>query len=114
MIITKKGNQFFLELEITNDDDTAIDIRAVDKVQFNIDDITKLYSADSSEVTYEEGKFRIWLTEQETFAFKTRVKLEARVLYTNGTILGTFVEQEYFYDSLGSVMTDVEVEDSQE
>ena len=114
MIITKKGNQFFLELEITNDDDTALDIRAVDKVQFNIDDITKTYSADSSEVTYEEGKFRIWLTEQETFEFKTRVKLEARVLYTSGTILGTYVEQEYFYDSLGSVMTDVETEDSQE
>lgn len=110
----KKGNQFFLELEIENEDGSALDIRSVEKVQFNIDNITKMYSVDSSEVTYEEGKFKIWLTEEETFAFKTRVKIEARVLYTNGTILGTFVEQEYFYDSLGSVMTDVEVEDTEE
>lgn len=110
----KKGNQFFLELEITNEDDTALDIRAVEKVQFTIDDITRMYGADSTEVTYEEGKFRIWLTEEETFKFKNRVEIEARVLFTSGTILGTFVEHEYFYDSIGSVMTDVETEDSQE
>ena len=106
----KKGNQFFLELEITNEDDTSLDIRIISKVQFNIGDLTKTYGGESTEVSYNEGKFRIWLTEEETFKFENRTRIEARVLFTDNTILGTFIEQGYFYENLKEVMLSVEAE----
>lgn len=106
----KKGNQFYLELELTDKNNEKIDIEAVKKVQFNIDALTKTYDGENQEVTYKDGVFRVWLTEEETFKFKNKVKIEARVLFKNDLISGSIIQEEYFYDSLKEVALDVETE----
>ena len=109
----KKGNQFYLEIQIEDQENNLLDISSVEKVQFNIDDLTKTYSNESKEVTYDEEKqcFKIWLTEGETFKFGTNVKIETRVLFKEDlenkkTIIGSHIDNYYWFDSLKEIKLD--------
>lgn len=108
----KQGNQFYLEVEITDDNDELLDINAVSKVQFNIDKLTKNYDGQNEEVTYSDGKFKIWLTEKETFSFKGVIQVDARVLFKNNLIAGTRINEQYIFKSLKEVYLDVENENN--
>ena len=103
----KQGNQFYLETQIYDPEDNLLDISAVKKVQFNINELTKTYDGLNNEVTYENGIFKIWLTEDETFNFSSNVKVDARILFTNDTIMGTYIENYFWYDSLKKEELDV-------
>ena len=63
----KQGNQFYLEIQIFDEDDEILDIAGVSKVQFNIDNLTKTFDGLNNEVKYdnENNNFKIWLTEEE-------------------------------------------------
>lgn len=109
----KKGNQFYLEIQIEDQENNLLDISSVEKVQFNIDDLTKTYSIESKEVTYDVEKqcFKIWLTEEETFKFGTNVKIETRVLFKEDlenkkTIIGSHIDNYYWFDSLKEIKLD--------
>lgn len=52
----KQGNQFYLEIQIEDTDGANLDIRGVDKVQFVIKDLVKLYDVTSEDVTYDEDR----------------------------------------------------------
>lgn len=104
----KQGNQFYLELEIIDENDEKLNIDIVKKVQFNIDMLTKIYDGENEEVKYENGFFKVWLSEKETFNFKNKVKIEARVLFRNDLISGSIIEEKYFYDVLKQEVLDVE------
>ena len=103
----KHGNQFYLEFQIEDKQGGKLDINAVKKVQFNINELTKTYDGLNNEVTYEDGIFKIWLTEDETFNFSSNVKVDARILFKNDTIMGTYIENYFWYDSLKREELDV-------
>ena len=103
----KQGNQFYLEFQIEDKQGGKLDINAVKKVQFNINELTKTYDGLNNEVTYEDGIFKIWLTEDETFNFSSNVKVDARILFANDTIMGTYIENYFWYDSLKREELDV-------
>lgn len=103
----KHGNQFYLEFQIEDKQGGKLDINAVKKVQFNINELTKTYDGLNNEVTYENGIFKIWLTEDETFNFSSNVKVDARILFKNDTIMGTYIENYFWYDSLKREELDV-------
>ena len=103
----KQGNQFYLEFQIEDKQGGKLDINAVKKVQFNINELTKTYDGLNNEVTYENGIFKIWLTEDETFNFSSNVKVDARILFKNDTIMGTYIENYFWYDSLKKEELDV-------
>ena len=100
----KQGNQFYLEAEIYDENNEKLNIISVDKVQFNINGLTKIYDGKSDEVTYQDGIFKIWVTEDETFKFDKKVKMDARVMFRSDTnkktIGGTYIIEDYWYDSL--------------
>ena len=58
----KQGNQFYLEVQLLDEQNEILDIRSVLKVQFTIDNLIKYYDGISEEVTYDESKkcFKIW------------------------------------------------------
>lgn len=105
----KKGNQFYLEVQITDENNDLLDILSVKKVQFNINDLTKEYDGINQEVKYDEKNhsFKVYLTESETFNFKDNTKMDARILFKNNTIMGTYIESKYFYESLKEELLDV-------
>ena len=98
----KQGNQFYLEIQLLDEQNQILDISSVLKVQFTIDDLIKYYDGISEEVTYDETKkcFKIWLTENETFKFEKQIKMDARILFKNNTISGTYITSNYWDESL--------------
>ena len=105
----KIGNQFYLELQLEDENGDLLDIRSVSKVQFSIDNLVKTYDGINEEVTYDDvnNVFKVWLTEDETFKFGTRVKVDARILFKNNTINGAKIQQYGWYDTLKKVKLDV-------
>lgn len=105
----KQGNQFYLEVRSKDKDGNYLTPENVQKIQFNIGKLTKTYTRGSDKVTYnpERQSFLIWLTESETFDFENVVKFDVRVFFVDGTIMGSYIKEMYFYDSLKKVNLDV-------
>ena len=107
----KQGNQFYLEFQIEDEKGQLLDMASVLKVQFNIGNLTKTYDGLNDEVTYQNDIFKVWLTEEETFKFENQVKMDARILFKGEdnykTIGGTYIESNYWYDSLKKEELDV-------
>ena len=105
----KQGNQFYLEIQLIDENNEILDISSVLKVQFTIDDLIKYYDGTSGEVTYDETKkcFKIWLTEDETFKFEKQIKMDARILFKNNTISGAYITSNYWNESLLQEVLDV-------
>lgn len=105
----KQGNQFYLTIQLEDSAGNNIDISTVKKVQFVIGGLTKIYDGSNKEVSYDQENecFKIWLTEEETFAFDRTIKMDARILFTNDTIGGTYIENNYWYESLKKEVLDV-------
>ena len=99
----KQGNQFYLTIQLEDVNGSLLDIHTIKKVQFVIGDIIKTYDSVSEEVTYDKDKncFKIWLKEEETFNFDKVIKMDARILFRDDCIGGTYIESKYWYDSLG-------------
>lgn len=103
----KQGNQFYLGLQIEDSLGEFINIKAIDKIQFTIDNLEKIYDGTSEDVTYDEDRkcFKIWLTEDETFKFDKTIKIDVRVLYRKDDegkkiIDGGYIVSSYWYDAL--------------
>ena len=113
VIIVKQGNQFYLEFQIEDENGTLLDISSILKVQFVIGNLTKTYNGISNEVLYDNVNkiYKVWVTEEETFKFDKQVKMDARVLYKDEEnyrpIGGTYIESNYWYDSLKQEVLDV-------
>lgn len=108
----KRGNQFYLDVEVYDKNDELIDINIVKKIQFNLDTITKIYDGENTDVTYDnENKyFKIYLTEDETFNFKDNIKIDARVLDKNDLIFGSLILTQPVHDAVNEEKLDVETE----
>ena len=113
VIIVKQGNQFYLEFQIEDENGTLLDTASILKVQFAIGDLIKTYDGVSDEVIYVSVNkiFKVWVTEEETFKFNKQVKMDARVLFKGEEnyrpIGGTYIESNYWYDSLKQEVLDV-------
>ena len=113
VIITKQGNQFYLEFQIEDENEQLLDITSILKVQFVIGNLVKTYDGISNEVLYDNVNkiFKVWVTEEETFEFDKQVKMDARVLFKGEEnyrpIGGTYIESNYWYDSLKQEVLDV-------
>lgn len=105
----KQGNQFYLTIQLEDSTGNLLDINTVEKVQFIVGNLTKTYDKSNKDVTYdvENSCFKIWLTEEETFNFEKAIKIDARILFTNNTIGGTYIESIYWYDALKKEVLDV-------
>lgn len=105
----KQGDQFYLVIQLVDENDNILDMRSVSKVQFAIEDLIKTYDGIDNEVVYDEENqcFKIWLTENETFNFKGNVKIDARILFKNDAIGGSYIAETYFNSSLVEEVLDV-------
>ena len=66
VIITKQGNQFYLEFQIEDENEQLLDITSILKVQFVIGGLVKTYDGISNEVLYDNVNkiFKVWVTEE--------------------------------------------------
>lgn len=104
----KQGDQFWIEFQLYDEDDNLLDITSVEQVQFNINDMAKIFNGSNKEVKYdnENQKFLVYLKESETFGLNNNVKFDVRILFKNKTIMGSYIYQDYIYDSLNEINLD--------
>lgn len=108
----KQGNQFYLEFQIEDENGQLLDTASILKVQFVIGNLVKTYDGVGDEVSYDSLNkvFKVWVTEEETFKFDKQVKMDARILFKGEEnyrpIGGTYIETNYWYDSLKEVALD--------
>ena len=113
VIIVKQGNQFYLEFQIEDENGALLDTASILKVQFVIGNLIKTYDGVGDEVIYDSINkiFKVWITEEESFKFDKQVKMDARVLFKGEEnyrpIGGTYIESNYWYDSLKQEVLDV-------
>lgn len=98
----KQGDAYALPVEIMAGEE-ALDVSSVEAVEFCIGPLRKVYPA---EVSYENGAFRIPLSQEETFAFRagSRVGFDVRVKYTGGSVQGI---EPMKIDVIGSLSKEV-------
>lgn len=107
----KKGNQLYIDIKIENPDGTPINVNGVEKILFTFRPndicentfITKTYAENSDEVIYENGKFKVWLNQDDSFKFSRATSIDARVLYKNNVIIGSNVETVPTLEALSEV-----------
>lgn len=81
----KQGDAYKLPIKV-NLNGAAVDINAVEKVEFVLGGITKLYP---NEVEYVNGEFLYPLTQENSFSFEEgSVDLDIRVKFVGGNVQG--------------------------
>ena len=81
----KQGNTYEL-ICVTKD---KINIEEVSKVIFQFNDIEKVYTTEigeTSDVTYEDGKFIVPLSQEETLSLKKTVEYEMAIKFTDDNV----------------------------
>lgn len=98
----KQGNQFWYGIKLKDKNGEYLDIDLIDKIVFNFNDITKEYNKNSEEVVYDNSNnvFKIYLTQEDTQKMQDKVRIDARVKFTNDEILGATIQEKYIFDSL--------------
>ena len=100
----KKGDQFYLEFEITDENDKLLDIDSIKKVQFNIGELTKTYvnGEQNEQIIYDEQQkmFKVYITEKESFSFNDKEKVDVRVLFNNDLIMGSPIKMKALMDTV--------------
>ena len=65
-------------------DGLPINVEEVEMVEISFDDLIKKYP--SSDVSYENGRFLVHLTQEETQQFDDAVSVQVRVKFNNGDV----------------------------
>ena len=83
----RRGNTYSLSFKLGN-----VEIDDVEKAEFTIGTIKKVYPTN---VEYEDGKFIVELSQQDTFSLKTviPVPIQARVKFTDGHVSATDIKR---------------------
>lgn len=95
----KQGNTYKLYGKI---EDVNIDI--ISKVVFKFNDIKKTYLADGTgDVTYSDGIFTVYLSQEDTLSLKSspKVKYEVAVKFTDNQVKRS---QVYYTNSLETII----------
>jgi len=81
----KQGNTYELICDLKD----KIDIEGVAKAIFQFNDIEKVYTTEigeTSEVRYENGKFIVPLSQEETLSLKKSVEYEMAIKFVDGNV----------------------------
>lgn len=89
--MTMQGDNLFLAFDITINDE-PLDIETIDTIEFVVGELTKYYRTDG-EVIYDEdsGVFLFPLSQEETFNFHGKQKVQVRIKNTDGYVIGKVV-----------------------
>lgn len=84
-----QGDSYNLDVTIKNNG-AAIDTADIEAIEFILHSLKKMYPED---VAYTEGKFRVPITQQETFRLPSRCQMQVRVKFKGGDVIGSEIKQ---------------------
>lgn len=95
-----QGDAYNIDLTIKNNG-KPIDISNVETVEVSLLYLQKTYPA---EITYSDGKFHFPITQQETFKLPKICKMQVRVKFRSGDVIGSAIQQIDVEHSLSKVV----------
>jgi hypothetical protein len=84
-----QGDAYAIDIGITNNGQ-PLNIADISAVEVSLLYLQKNYPG---EVTYSDGKFHFPLTQQETFKLPKLCKMQVRVKFKSGDVIGSMIQQ---------------------
>jgi hypothetical protein len=84
-----QGDAYAIDIGITNNGQ-PLNIADISAVEVSLLYLQKNYPG---EVTYSDGKFHFPLTQQETFKLPKLCKMQVRVKFKSGDVIGSEIKQ---------------------
>ena len=84
-----QGDSYNLSVTIKNKGQ-PLDVASVEKVEISLLYLQKSYPG---EIGYEDGNFLFPLTQQETFRLPKLCKMQVRVKFKSGDVIGSEIKQ---------------------
>lgn len=97
-----QGSTYVLDIQLLNDDDTPIDLSAVESAEFNFGSVVKNYPSDSVSPK-SEGIFEVSLTQQDTFSLQDNIMCQFRIKYADGQVKSTYPTTINIIESISKV-----------
>lgn len=92
----KQGNTYRLKAIIDN-----VDIDDISKIVFKFNDVEKTYESDGSgDVTYADGTFTIFFSQEDTLSFNEEVLYEVAVKFNDDSVKRSNVEKTYAFKTI--------------
>jgi hypothetical protein len=91
-----QGDQYFIPLSLKTVDGAYLTADDMKDLEFSIGEVTKMLS--KGEVISDGNTFFVKLNQEDTFQLKGKVRMQARLLFEDNTVVGV---------NLGENMVDV-------
>ena len=82
-----QGDSWPLEIRIKFSG-KPLDVSAVDTVEISIDELIKTWPKGGVNYDEKKGVFSIWPTQEESFKMRGRNRVQARVKFNDGSVIG--------------------------
>lgn len=84
-----QGDSYNLDVTVKNNG-ADINIADIETIEFILHSLKKMYPEG---VAYEDGKFHISLSQQETFRLPRLCQMQVRVKFKSGDVIGSEIKQ---------------------
>jgi hypothetical protein len=81
-----QGDQYFIPLSLKTVNGTPLTEEDMRDLEFSIGEVTKTLS--KGQITSSGDTFFVRLTQEDTFSLKGKVKMQARILFEDNTVVG--------------------------
>ena len=99
--------QYYIETTLTDKDGELLDLTEVEKIVFQFENVKKTYLTDGTStdnIVYEDGVFRIYLTQEETGSFEDNMSYQTAVKFKNGDVRRTLVKYDDLHEDIIGVI----------
>ena len=99
--------QYYIETTLEDKDGKPLDINEIEKIVFQFENVKKTYLTDGTStdnIIYEDGVFRIYLTQDETGSFEDNIAYQTAVKFNNGDIRRTKVNYGDLHEDIIGVI----------
>lgn len=87
-----QGDQYFIPLSLKTADGAYLTAEDMKDLEFSIGEVTKMLS--KGEVISDGNTFFVKLNQEDTFQLKGKVRMQARVLFDDNTVVGVNLGEE--------------------
>ena len=100
-----QGNTYLLPIQVLDSKGNIITADRVEKGEFTLGDISKMYEENGDVLFNEEVKaFILPLTEEETFKLSGNILYQGRLLLKDGSVSGSVPKYDYVHKSISTTI----------
>lgn len=99
--------QYYIETTLMDSEGELLDLTDVEKIVFQFENVQKTYLTDGTStdnIIYDEGVFRIYLTQEETGSFEDNIAYQTAVKFNNGDVRRTLVKYDDLHEDIIGVI----------